>query len=77
MLNWFKSFFEEENGKASIKRLWGTGVITVFLISYLKVSITKSELADIPEMWALLIAGLVLGLGAISKMGKRDEKTSE
>ncbi len=68
ILNWIKRFFEEDNGKPSSKRLWGTAIIVVFSIAYLKTVVTTQTLVDIPEMWALLLGGLILGMGVVSKM---------
>ena len=66
-LDWLKSFFGEADGKASNKRLLSTGVVTVFLIAYLKISITSATLNDIPPMWALMIA-TILGLNIADKL---------
>ena len=71
---WVKRFLEEPSGKPSIKRLWGSAVITVFLINYTKVTIETNTLNDIPQMWAFLITGMILGLGALKVWkDKRDE----
>lgn len=66
-IEWVKSFLQEPNGKASSKRLFSAGVVTVFLVAYLKISILTSSLEDIPPMWAVMIAA-ILGLNIIDKM---------
>lgn len=64
---WFKSFFSEPDGKGSNKRLLGTLMVVIFVISYMKISIPAKTLTDIPDTWALLIAGII-GLGVLDKM---------
>jgi len=66
-LSWFKSFFNEPDGKGSNKRLLGTVIIIVFVISYMKIAIPSKILLDIPPGWAYLIAGII-GLGVIDKL---------
>lgn len=67
-INWLKGFFEEQNGKPSIKRLWGSVLVVIFAITYLKVAIPTQQVLDIPDVWAMLLGGLILGLGAIDKI---------
>ena len=73
-IEWVKQFFQEDNGKASSKRLFSAVVIFVFALSYLRIAIPAEKLIDVPDIWAMLLGGIILGLGAINKIGrKRDE----
>jgi hypothetical protein len=59
---WVKSFFEEEvTKKASSRRAIEVAVVWVFLVGYLKVTLSTSTLQDIPWGWGFVIAG-ILGL---------------
>ena len=73
-IEWVKQFFQEDNGKASSKRLFSAVIVFVFTLSYFKVVLQTDKLIDIPDTWAMLLGGIILGLGAINKIGrKRDE----
>lgn len=70
-MRWIKSFFEEDNGKASSKRLYAGILILLFSISYLRMVFKSGTLVDIPDNWAMLIGGVILGLGALRKIAER------
>lgn len=70
-LSWFKQFFEEDNGKPSSKRLFACALFVVFIISYFKIAIPSQKLMDIPDNWAMLLGGTILGLGAFRKFMDR------
>lgn len=60
-IEWIKSFWTAPDGKGSSKRLHATLIILTFMITYLRISILKSEITDIPPTWAVVVAA-VLGL---------------
>jgi hypothetical protein len=68
-IEWLKSFFSEPDGKGSSKRLLSAAVVTGFLIPYIKVSIEKSALSDIPMVWAITICG-ILGINVLDYLVK-------
>lgn len=63
---WIKNFFQEPDGKSSMKRLIMFWVSFAFLQSYIKISWELKTLTDIPSNWMLLIAGMI-GLGIVDK----------
>lgn len=72
---WAKSFFEEETGKSSSRRAIEVAVVWVFLLSYLRVSLMTETLQDIPQIWALIIAG-ILGLKTLDAYVKGKVSTN-
>lgn len=63
-IDWLKGFFQEPDGKPSNKRLMGSLVITVFLVSFAKHTVITGKFEDIPMGWVLLIAA-ILGLNTV------------
>lgn len=71
---WLKSALNEKGeDKASFKRIASTAIIILFIVSYSKIAIPSETLMDIPDTWALLIGGIILGLGAIDKIKRKDQ----
>lgn len=60
-IDWIKSFYEEESGKGSHKRLIGTFVVLAFIVPYFRVSIQTLSLTEIPVNWMIMI-GTIIGL---------------
>lgn len=70
---WLKSALNETGeDKASFKRISASAMIILFIISYSKIAIPSKTLIDIPDTWALLIGGIILGLGAIDKIRRKE-----
>ena len=65
-MEWLKGFFQEADGKASMKRLIMFWVSFSFLQSYFRISWEIKSLTDIPQNWMFLFAGM-LGLGILDK----------
>lgn len=63
---WLKEFVSEKDGKASSQRLVSVMVAWVFIFNYNRIAWEKTELLDIPEGWAWLIAGII-GLTIVAK----------
>jgi hypothetical protein len=62
---WFKGFFEENNGqpnKPSHKNLLSLAVVSLFIIAYVRVLVATSslQLIDIPNNWQQLLLGILL-----------------
>jgi len=76
-LNWFKSFFQETNGKASSRRIIEIAVVWVYLVTHLKVSLATDVIQDVPWGWGIIIAG-ILGLKTLDVFvkGKVSKETS-
>ncbi|HEX2868804.1 MAG TPA: hypothetical protein VHO03_17315 [Ignavibacteriales bacterium] len=58
-LEWLKSFFSEENGKASSRRLLGSAIVATFIYTYIRVSLTLNRLQDISEMWLIMLSAIL------------------
>lgn len=66
-LEWLKGLLtDQETNKASSKKLITYVVIASFARIYVRVAWDKKEIADIPEVWAILIFA-ILGLSYIGK----------
>jgi len=65
-VEWVKGFFQEPDGKASMKRLIMLMISAAFLSAYVKIAVGVKEMVDIPMNWAFLISG-ILGLGILDK----------
>jgi len=66
IFNWLTSFFNEPDGKGSMKRLIMFFVTIAYLYSFIKVSIDSQAITDIPLNWAFLLSGFI-GLGIVDK----------
>lgn len=67
-IEWVKSFAQEPDGsKASSRRLIELGIVIVFLISYMKVSLATQTLEDMPWGWFTMIA-TILGMKVYSQV---------
>lgn len=66
-IEWAKSFLSEPSGKGSSKRAMSVGVVVVFLIAYLRISLETQRMEDMPINWSLMIAGII-GLGILDKL---------
>ncbi|GAB4287306.1 MAG: hypothetical protein Kow0098_03660 [Ignavibacteriaceae bacterium] len=75
-IEWVKSFFQEESGKASMKRLIQFIIAVTFLRAYYKVTMINEDIVDVPEYWMILLCASV-GLGIIGNYySKKDPNKS-
>lgn len=58
-IEWLKGLLQEENGKASMKRLVMLLIAITFLNSYGKIMVINEEIVDVPINWALLLAAII------------------
>ena len=63
-IEWFKSLFSDDTGKASSRRIIELLVAWSFVFSYIKVSMYNQKMEDVPMTWAFLLAG-ILGLKTV------------
>jgi hypothetical protein len=73
---WVKGFLSEKDGKASSQRLVAVMVSSVFAFNYNRIAWAKTDILDIPEGWAWLIAGII-GLTIVAKFVKNGAPNGE
>ncbi len=64
-IEWLKSFLQENNGKASMKRLIQLLIAATFLRAFFKDAELNGVINDIPENWMILLMGTI-GLGIVA-----------
>lgn len=71
-IEWIKSFFSEyenQNSKASSRRLYSTAVIGCYLFSHIKTSLSTKTIPDISLNWIIIIS-LILGFNIVDSIFK-------
>lgn len=64
-IEWLKGFFQEPDGKGSMKRLIMFLIVVTFLRTYFRISLATGEISDVSENWMiLLLASIGLGIAA-------------
>lgn len=72
-VEWLKSFISEADGKGSHKRLISVMIAWVFVFNYNRIAWSKSDLLDVPDVWAMLLAGIIgLGIAATAFTTKKN-----